>query len=294
MVSTSSGPGPVFIDLPADHALHVDPAMAEIWYVTCVLQGAGHRFGLQTIITTSPSGRLFTSRSLVELGTLRGWHSIDRCDPEESIVSSERLDIDTPGVSLRGDTDQMRFRVVIEGNLAELTLHRQGPVLYNCGTGLFPYFTGPTYQYDIPGMTVAGTITIDGAPHQVEGGAWWDHQWSASRQAFGTTRGFTWFGICLDNGVNLSVWDTSAPDGSGQTWATAVRPDGAHSVVSVEATRHSGWTLDLRSLDARFEISHELVHEEPRFYSGILTISGTYDGVPVNGFGVVDTVPHET
>jgi hypothetical protein len=289
----SSAPGPAFIELPADHALHVNPAMAEIWYVTCLLNAPGHRFGLQAIITTSPSGRLFTSISMVELGTSRGWHAIDRCDPEVSSVSAERLHIETPGVTLQGDTDAITFRVVVQGTVAELTFQRHCPVLYSCSTGLFPYFTGPTYQYAIPGMTIAGTITIDGVPHPVEGGAWFDHQWATSRDAFGTKQGFTWFGICLDNGVNLSVWDTSAPDGTGKTWATVVQPDGAHFVVSVASTRHTGWTLDLGSLDTTLNITHELIHDEPRFYSGILTVSGTYQGAPVNGFGVVDTVPHE-
>lgn len=282
----------MFVELPADHGMHANPAMAEIWYVTCMVAGGGHRFGVQSIVTSSPSGRLFTSLSMVDHDTQQGWHAVDRCDPAVSSVANGALDISTPGVSLRGTSDEMTFQVEIDGNRADLTLARRYPVLYNCGTGLFPYFSGPTYQYDIPGMAVVGTVTIDGVAQAVEGGGWYDRQWSASRDAFGTKQAFTWFGIMLENGHNLSVWDTTAPDGTGKRWATVVQPDATHSVVAVESTRHDGWTLRLPSLDATLEISHELIHDEHRFYSGILTVDGTYQGTPIHGYGVVDTVPH--
>jgi predicted secreted hydrolase len=289
---TVEAPGPVFIDLPGDQALHADPSMAEIWYVTCWVEGDGHRYGVQSILTSSLSGRLFASLSMVDLGQKREWHTIERFDQGSATVSTERLSIETPIVSLSGSTDELSFRAEIDGNLAELTLGRQYPVLYNCGTGVFPYFHGPTYQYAFAGLAVSGTITIDGVPHEVTGGGWFDRQWSASRDAFGTKHGFTWFGLCLDNGHNLSFWDTTAPDGTGKVWATVVAPDGTHIVAAAQSTEHSGWTLSLPSLDSTLEVSHELIHDEPGFYSGILTVDGTYRGTPIHGYGVVDTVPN--
>jgi predicted secreted hydrolase len=291
MTSTVEAPGPVFVNLPADQALHVDPPAAEIWYVTCIVEGEGHRFGVQAILTASQSGRFFASLSMVELGTEREWHAIDRFDQTSATVSTETLEILSPTASLRGSTDEMNFHAEIAGNRADLTLGRQYPVLYNCGTGLFPYFHGPTYQYAFPGLAVSGTITIDGVPIEVEGSGWYDRQWAASRDAFGTKQAFTWFGLWLENGHTLSVWDTTAPDGSGKKWATVVQPDGTHSVVAMESTAGDSWTLGLPGLDATLEISHEKIHDEPRFYSGICTVSGVYLGEPITGQGVVDYVP---
>ena len=147
-------------------------------------------------------------------------------------------------------------------------------------------------------MEVTGTISVEGTPVPVTGGGWFDRQWAASRDAFGTKQGFTWFGLCLDNGHNLSFWQTTGP--AAKTWATLVQPDGAHVVASASATAHparpersypNGWTLCLPSLDATLQISHEKVHDEHRFYSGVCTVDGTYRATPIHGYGVVDYVP---
>jgi predicted secreted hydrolase len=293
MTTTVDAPGPVFVDLPSDQALHANPPMAEIWYVTCVVDGEGpRRYGVQAILTSSISGRLFASLSMVELGTQHQWHAIDRFDQGSASVSTEQLAVLMPTASLSGTTDEMTFHVEIAGNTADLTLGRQYPVLYNCGTGLFPYFHGPTHQYAFPGLAVSGTITVDGQPLHVHGGGWYDRQWSASRDAFGTKQPFTWFGLCLENGHNLSVWNTTGPDGGGKIWATVVQPDGKHSVVKVVSAAHEGWTLSLPSLDAILEVAHVEIHNEPGFYSGICDVEGTYEGAPIRGYGVVDHVPH--
>src|SRR5690606_28689132 len=99
------------------------------------------------------------------------------------------------------------------------------PILYANGTGMFPYHGDATYQYSLAGMAASGTLTVDGEQLQVEGNGWHDRQWASSAETFGSTDGFIWMGLCLDNGDNLSLWDIVAPDGTPYCWATVVKPD---------------------------------------------------------------------
>lgn len=306
-----SAVAPVFVDLPADQAAHVEPT-AEIWYVTCRLEHGARRFGVQAMVTTSPSGRVFTTVSMTESSGGAYLSNTTRHDPSTVRLATDALDIDTGNVAFAGPMEAMTLRTSVDGMRADLLLTPKYPVIYSCGTGMFPYFHGPTHQYALPGLEVAGTITVDGSTIDVRGDGWYDRQWSASRDAFGMKRGFTWFGLWLDSGHGLSVWDVTNPGetgpvGAGRAWATVVAADGTHTVAAMtpladlmsrtlsgaalDSPQPECWVVALPGIDTELEVRHERVHEEPRFYSGICTVTGRFDGRPVSGYGVVDTVP---
>jgi predicted secreted hydrolase len=190
----------------------------------------------------------------------------------------------------------------------DLRLTPSFPPLYSCVSGTFPYFEGATWQFAFPGLRAGGVVEIDGRSEPAVGELWLDRQWSASRNAFGTLHGFTWFGIWLDDGAALSVWDTTAADGSGAAWATMVAADGPHSVAPMtplsqsmpggqrgvaeqSSTQPPEWSIEIPGLGAHLRVSHRLIHEEHRFSCGLCTIDGVVGGRQVTGRGVVDTVP---
>lgn len=316
--SMTASATPVFVDLAADLPAHRDPT-AEIWYVTGRVVHGDRRFGVQVMITTSPSGRAFTSVSLTDSATGASHHATTRHDPGTARLANDALDIDTGNVTLRGPIEAMTLTADVDGERIALRLEQGCPIIYSCGTGLFPYFSGPTHQCASPGLHLSGTVTASGEPIEVTGRGWFDRQWSASRDAFGIKNGFTWFGLWLEDGRGLSVWDTTDPrrplfpndteqGPSGKAWATMVAPDGTHTVVAMtplaslidggNGTSWPGgepparWTAEMPGIDALLTIDHEPVHVENRFYSGICTVSGSIGGIAVTGHGVVDTVPH--
>jgi predicted secreted hydrolase len=297
---------PVFMTVPDELGAHAEP-FAEIWYVTCHLQSGERRFGAQAMVTTSPSGKVFTSVSLSDSASGTARHAIAPHRAGEATITVGALDIIAGDLALQGPMESMTLRAAVPDAQVALSMTPAYPVIYNCGTGVFSYFGGATNQFALPGLTVSGTMTWDGVAYDVVGSAWFDRQWSSSRDAFGTKNAFTWFGLWLDDGRALSVWDITDVESRGNAWATVVAPDGTHTVVAmtpletlVSGARGQGgtaerqpehWVVDLPGIDTRLTITHELIHEELRFYSGLCTVTGTTGGQPVSGRGVVDTVP---
>jgi predicted secreted hydrolase len=298
---------PTMIELPGDLAAH-RPEVAEIWYLTGALECGERSFGAQAMFTTSPSGWAFTSCSLTDVADGAERHGSSRRRVEDIVLRTDSLEIDAGELRLRGDAEALHFSCSFDRVRVDLQLTPGFPVLYSCVAGTFPYFGGPTWQFAFPGMRGSGDIEIDGRSERATGELWLDRQWSASRSAFGTAHGFTWFGIWLDDGSALSVWDTTAADGSGAGWATLVAADGTHSVATViplaastsgeqrtpaelSGVQPAEWIIDAPGLGARLVVSHRLIHEEHRFYCGLCEVGGTIGGRTVSGRGVVDTVP---
>jgi predicted secreted hydrolase len=298
---------PTLVDVVADLPAHAIPC-AEIWYLTSHLDAGERRMGLQVLVTASPTGKLFTSLSLIDSGG-HDRHAITPHPAGTARISTSSLDIDTGDVRLSGSIDRLELAVDFEGSRSQLTMTRDRPVIYSCGSGSFAYFGGPTHQFAVPGFDVDGSVELDGSRVDVSGRAWFDRQWSANRDAFGTKNRFTWFGVWLDDGRSMSVWDVTDGRGGGCAWATIVSPDGVHTVapmvpldevtpVPASSVRMpygsslpNAWTLRIPGLDASLVVTHRPIHEERGFYSGLCAVSGTIDDVQVLGSAVVDTVP---
>ena len=159
-------------------------------------------------------------------------------------------------------------------------------MLYACGTGQFPYFEGPTSQYAFPALTVSGSLDFNGTTHGVTGGGWYDRQWSRSRGAFGMANPFIWFGLCLDGGENLSIWNAG-----GRTWTTVGHPDGTHTLTAMTLEGRPGhWVIAVPFLDATLDVAHRRLHGDHGFYTGLCKVEGTWRGAPAAGYGFVDRV----
>lgn len=88
-------------------------------------------------------------------------------------------------------------------------------------------------------LATAGTLMADGTAHSVKGISWFDHEWGSSQLGEGV-EGWDWFGLHLDDGSELMLYQLRNEDGSAipQSSATLVHPNG-----DVEYFNSEDWVL---------------------------------------------------
>ena len=249
-------------------------------------------------------------------------------DPQTSKYVSEEQDFPIAQCSLAADTFEVISpiaRATGEGTTShvtgtwdaagvslDLTFTKEGPLLANVANGLFPLLGDISYHYAFPTMNATGTITLEGETYDVSGPSWLDRQWGMSPRFFtDTPKKWIWFGIMLDNGDRLSVWDI-VENGRQHSFVTVVHPDGGHEVVAVgptEATASKPWTSpqtghtyptvwDVRipQLDSQLTLAVEVVGQEfvspsgGHKYEASTHVVGTMHGKPVTGTVMIELV----
>ncbi|OZJ04083.1 hypothetical protein BZG36_03383 [Bifiguratus adelaidae] len=119
-----------------------------------------------------------------------------------------------------------------------LTSVPKGPNLYDGGSGTFLWSTGPTLEWGATECWTTGTITYKGEEIEVipeKSVSWYDRQWGAGV----APQGWNWFGIYIDNGVQISVWHTNNPPSNAafsysQMFATILYTDGHHEIYPID------------------------------------------------------------
>ena len=191
--------------------------------------------------------------------------------------NTEKFEVITPIASASGTASAMTFK----GNWSkagievDVTAQQTGPLLPNVGSGLFPCLGGMTYHYALPTMSMTGTISIGGEQCEVTGAGWLDRQWGVTPRFFGKeVKKWAWFGITLDSGDRISVWEFIEEGHPVHSWATVVRPDGGVDVVACEpitanaskpwkspATGHVypiNWDIQIPQLDGHLTIAPDV------------------------------------
>ena len=94
-----------------------------------------------------------------------------------------------------------------------------------------------SYYYSQPQLKIDGRITYRGAPIQVTGTAWLDHEWS-SEIMDESAQGWDWVGLNLADGTALMAFQMRKPDGS-TLWSAGTRrvPNGAAQPIQGSAIR---------------------------------------------------------
>ncbi|MEV1177706.1 lipocalin-like domain-containing protein [Nonomuraea sp. NPDC049784] len=205
-------------------------------------------------------------------------------------LSADSLHVRTSILAIRGDLDELEITGATDTATVHLTLRRDEPVLYNGGSGLFPFFGGITGQYALPGLTTTGTVTADGTTHHVSGRTWFDRQWTPQSDTPGMEiPRFTWLGLDLGAGRYLSVWDTT---GDGTSWLTELKADGTHTITRAQRTdRNGAWRLTIPDLDASLDITHRgLPGPHDGLYTGVCSVTGTLAGEAIAGHGYTDII----
>ena len=139
--------------------------------------------------------------------------------------------------------------------------------------------------FSYPRMDTQGTLRIDDRSFAVEGVSWMDREWSSSTLT-GEQSGWDWFGLRLDDGRDLMLFQLRRGDGSLDYGKGTLRSaDGAVrylsaadwdlSVTDTWESPASGvvypaaWSVDLPPEQLRLRIEPEVSDQENRSRAGI-------------------------
>ncbi len=228
----------------------------------------------------------------------------------ETTLSTASLNVQTPSGGVTGHTSAMHVTACFQRININLTLAHQGPLLADLGTGIVPFYGDINYEYALPNMATSGSVMVDGKSYQVAGTSWFDRQWGRMGPSF-LHKKWTWMGICLDNGIRISLSDIFEGDQE-HAFATALHPDGRHEIVDVEPLAEGStsiwnsaatgrryptkWVVSIPMLKARlcvepFAREQEVVSPIGEHkYEGASSVVGHIEDKPVRGHAIVELV----
>ncbi|MEN8204249.1 MAG: lipocalin-like domain-containing protein [Bacteroidota bacterium] len=170
-----------------------------------------------------------------------------------------------------------------------------------------------TYYYSLTENNVDGFLNFKGLEEEVSGTAWIDRQYGNFNRTTGER--YEWFYVNLSNGMDLNIAniftsERQIPDHQDYRLITAYvdsatqysnhlfdieRLEYAYSPDSVTCYSQK-WHLTSRENQLDLIISavhsHTEVQVPVRFYEGSVTVTGTVNGVPVDGIGFAELLVH--
>lgn len=217
--------------------------------------------------------------------------------------SAESLDLQANVVLLSGAEQDVSL---------DLTLRAAKPPALHGEGGLSRKGADPgnaSYYVSITRMTAEGRLTLGGETHEVQGEAWFDHEWGTS--ALGPLAvGWDWFGLQLEDGRELMAFRIRQLDGSidPASAGTLIGPDGDTEALTTEqvmieslgswtspengATYPSGWRLRIPDRGLDLTLQPQLRDQENRlsvvYWEGAVRVDGTSLGDSIGGAGYVE------
>jgi predicted secreted hydrolase len=241
---------PLTLEFPRDHGAHLD-TRTEWWYLTGeAADASGREFGFQFTIfrrglfppKSAPTSRLRPSQVLaghvavVDLtgGRFRVAERVRRLDGALAFASETDLHVGLDTWELRRASDGS-LRVVGRGGPGgpslDLTARPLKPLVLHGDRGVSVKGTQPgnaSVYTSWTRLAVEGKLAVDGAPLEVKGEAWFDHEFGTSQLGAGVV-GWDWLGLRLDDGRELMVYGLRKLDGAylDVSGGTFVARDGA-------------------------------------------------------------------
>jgi predicted secreted hydrolase len=337
-----SDPQPVV--LPRDDAPH--DRLTEWWYYTGHLRGGdGHRFGFEYVVfraerggfpvtwashlaLTDETGGRFHYAQRTEIGPQVDRSPVGADGPEGFAFAVSGMDL--TGTAAPGSTPWMMEGVLGEDRLtaaaagAEVSgdpvsafgldlrlTPRKEPVLHDRDGWIDFGPAGGSYYYSRTDMAATGTVQLGDERLDVEGDAWFDHQWGDFISVGGG--GWDWFAINLEDGTDVTISLVRAADGSYPLiYGTLVEPGGSTRhlgredlAVTVNGTWTSpatgagypaDWTISLprEALEIRLVPTVAQQELDTRSTTGVVywegsqVVTAARDGVPLGGQAYVE------
>jgi predicted secreted hydrolase len=301
--TTASGL-PTFVHLPADQAAHPSAA-EEWWYTVGHISSRGHEYGYEVQLISAGVAEF----AINDITARKHYTQQVAYKPGQFSVSTTRLDARMPDATLSGPMNAMHLTATLPQARLDLKLNAKGPVLYDNGTGLFPFLKGSSYYYSLPNLQTSGTVTTRRKTSKVTGQSWLDRQWGT--WDWTQLHRWTWMAIQLRNGESINLWDLFSTQGE-QHWATLLHRDGSESLASVSPVakhathfatsrttgqRYAGkWTVEIPSLKTRLTVTATPTLQEiqakapfsPGINEAASTVTGTYQGKRTTGHAYVE------
>jgi predicted secreted hydrolase len=201
----------------------------------------------------------------------------------------------------------------------DLALTSAKPAALHDGDGYVDYGpAGGSYYYSRTRMDAAGAIVLDGVTYQVEGTAWFDHQWG-DFVSLGSGGGWDWFAMELADGTDIVLNRVRAPDGSYPVeYGEVVGPDGRTrhldgTAFSVDATGSwtspatgatwpAGWRISIPGEGLEIGLAPTVAGQELDtrattgvvYWEGSQKVTATRDGTPLAGEAYVELTGYAT
>ncbi len=337
---------PLPIDLPRDDGPH--DRLTEWWYYTGHLRDAdGGRYGFEYVIfraergafptswashlaVTDETGDRFVYAQRLEVGA-----QVDRSprgstgEPVGFDLSLSGLDPSRPETSgrpawtMRGanGTDHLSAALApdeaaaagIPGGLAlDLAVRAtERPALHDRDGWIDFGAGGGSYYYSRMAMTASGKLALGGRELEVDGEAWFDHQWGDFISVGGG--GWDWFAVNLADGTDLTLSLVRDADGSYPlVYGTLVDdqgqarhlPQDAFTVTVTDRWRSpttgadypAGWVIKIPSEDLEIELHPTVAAQELDtrattgviYWEGSQRVRATRAGVDLGGQAYVE------
>jgi predicted secreted hydrolase len=312
------------IAFPQDEAPHRN--LTEWWYYTghfhgADAQGKAHEYGFELTVFQTLRGQVspyYAAHYAISDITRSEFHYDQRVAleslaalPEPGSVNGFDLGVQDWRVKGLNGSDTLSatmpdytIALVLKDALPHPALHG--------GNGIITLGqAGYSYYYSRPLMSLSGVIQDHGAPIQVTGQAWFDHQWGNFISLAGF--GWDWFSIQLDNRTEYMLYIIrDAQKKPISVFGTAVDADGTVSEIPAETIEAaatgswtspqsggvypSGWKVTLSSRDVTLTLTPALLDQEldtaqstgVAYWEGAARITGQASGKPIAGLGYVE------
>lgn len=239
----------------------------------------------------------------------------------EPFVSWDKLELDFDGNQFRKNDDGTYTLVVRQraGQYgAELVFTpRKPPIRHGADGVVRGAHNEDMFYYFMPRCDVTGVIHLPGGSEPVKSGqGWYDHEFGrhakmTDKKQEGEDIGWTWLGLQLDDGTEVSgyalieedarkfldartivVW----PDASrGEHTDTTLTPSGAWCSTRTFAEYPTTWRLEVPSIQLDLTLQADFDDQEfitliskPGFWEGRCSVTGTLRGKSVSGLGYLE------
>jgi RND superfamily putative drug exporter len=329
--TAASRPGdPVPIAIPADDTPH--DRLTEWWYYTGHLRdAAGGRYGFEYVIFRAERGGLPVSwashLAITDEGgdafryAQRTWigEGVDESPANGFRLAIPATSTGVPWAMSGGDGHDALAAAAADaessigaGFALDLRVDATKPAALHDTDGWIDFGpAGGSYYYSRTAMDARGTLTLGGAPVDVTGSAWFDHQWGDFIAVGGG--GWDWFAVNLDDGTDLTLSLVRDADGSyplvygtlvdraGRTThlprdAFRVDAGGHWTSPATGATYPAGWHLTIPGEDLAIGLRPTVADQELDtrastgvvYWEGSQVVSATRAGRPLGGEGYVE------
>ncbi len=227
-------PTPRDIVFPDDEAPHTDPL--EWWYYHGTLEGEnGGQYGFHFVIFQArrPESEFLAYQAHAAVTNVAGQTHEEavRFALNEQPQPETGFAFDIGGWTLSGDAGQHAFAAATETYSIDISVQATRPHTLHDGDGFLIGLDGWTYYYSWTRMDATGVLTINEQDLAVTGEVWMDHQWG-DFQVRGNPAGWQWFGVRLENGVDIMVVETRGV--AGQVFAFGTMTDANNVQTQIE------------------------------------------------------------
>lgn len=194
------------VDFKKDQGNHMNK-LTEWWYYNGQLTGTnGRKFGYEFCIFRATPLVYFAHVAVTDITNQKFYYIRDYFSPLKVKLKKETADVsfDNKQViqqlgdfkyNIKGDVGNVKFNLTMD--------MEKGPLMIN-GNGLIDMPEGiDSYYYSLTKLKTSGTITENGAPVNVSGQSWMDHQWG---NFFVLRTGWDWFSFQMEDGTEYNLF----------------------------------------------------------------------------------------